>query len=130
MFAIEFANEKNPLTGAITRSHIPDEERVFENFILANKPIRKALRFFETYLLVDNKLGGKFILSLEIPIKFDERFKVTSVSFLISDFNLLSCELDNFTFNMLYSVILYQYFIKMKYNGAVAIIYKKDCVLS
>ena len=86
---------------------MPDQEWVYENFILADKPIRKALRIFENYLLVDNKLGGKLILSLEIPIKFDERFKVTSVSFLISDFNLLSCELDNVTFNMLYSVIFY-----------------------
>ena len=28
---------------------------------------------------------------LELPITFDERFKVTSVLFLIPDFNLLSC---------------------------------------
>ena len=30
----------------------------------------------------------------EFPIKFDERFKVISVPFFISDFNILSCELD------------------------------------
>ena len=39
---------------------------------------------------------------LESPIIFDERFKVTSVQFFIADFNLLSCELDNFTFNVLF----------------------------
>ena len=32
----------------------------------------------------------------------DERFKITSISFFIADFNLLSCELDNFTFNVFY----------------------------
>ena len=38
---------------------------------------------------------GKISLTLESPTTFDERFKVTSVPFFISDFNLLSCELDN-----------------------------------
>ena len=45
--------------------------------------------------------------SLELPIKVDERFKVTSVPFFIADFNLLNCESDNFTFDVLYWVILY-----------------------
>ena len=31
-----------------------------------------------------------------------KRFKVTLVPFFIPDFNLLSCELDNFTFKQLY----------------------------
>ena len=56
---------------------------------------------------VDNISCRKLVLSLEFPIKFDERFKVTSVQFFIPDFNLLSCELDNFTIKVLYSVILY-----------------------
>ena len=35
-------------------------------------------------------------------MKFDERFKTTSVPFLIPDFDLSSYELDNFTFKKLY----------------------------
>ena len=31
--------------------------------------------------------------------RFDERFNVTSVPFFTPDFDLLNCELDNFTFN-------------------------------
>ena len=68
-----------------------------ENVILADKPFANALRISETYVLVNNNLCVKLVLSLELPIKFDERFKVTSVP-LIADFNLLSCELDNFIF--------------------------------
>ena len=34
--------------------------------------------------------------------KNDERFKVTSVLFCIENFNLWSCELDNFTLSVLY----------------------------
>ena len=47
------------------------------------------------------------VSSLEFPIKFVEKFKVTSVPFFIPDFDLLSCKLDNFTFNVLYWVIFY-----------------------
>ena len=71
---------------------------VSENVILADKPFANALRISETYVLVKNNLCVKLVPSLELPIKFDERFKVTSVPFFIVDFNLLSCELDNFTF--------------------------------
>ena len=56
---------------------------------------------------VINNLRRKLVSSLKFLIKFDERFKVISVPFFISDFNLLSYELDKFTFNVLYSVILY-----------------------
>ena len=56
---------------------------------------------------VINNLHRKLVSSLKFLIKFDERFKVISVPFFISDFNLLSYELDKFTFNVLYSVILY-----------------------
>ena len=41
-----------------------------------------------------------------VGITLDEKFKATSMPFFIPDFNLLSCELDNFTFKLLYSVIL------------------------
>ena len=49
-------------------------------------------------MLFNNDLCGKLASSLELPITFAERCKVTSVPFCIPDFNLLSCELDNFTF--------------------------------
>ena len=39
--------------------------------------------------------------SLEFPINFDERLKVTSGSFFIPEFNLLGCDLDNFTIKVL-----------------------------
>ena len=58
----------------------------------------------EACVLVNNNLCGKyFIIRITNHI---ERLKVISVSFFIADFNLLSCELDNFTFKMLYIVIL------------------------
>ena len=55
-----------------------------------------------TCVLLNNNLCGKLVSSLERPIKFDERFKFTSVPFFIVDFNLLSYELDNFTFSVLH----------------------------
>ena len=44
----------------------------------------------------------KNILIIESPTTFDGRFKITSVPFFIPDFKLLSCELDSFTFKVLY----------------------------
>ena len=58
----------------------------------------------------------KLVPSLEFPIKFDERLKVTSVPFLIPDFSLSSCELDRFAFIVLYWIILYYYYIKAKWS--------------
>ena len=55
---------------------------------------------FETCVLVNNNLCGKIVLSL--PVKMDERFKVISVLFRIAEISLLSSELDNFLFNVLY----------------------------
>ena len=75
--------------------------------MLADEPSSKALRSFETCVLVNINLCGKLFSSLESPTSFDEIFKVTSVLFFIPDFNLLSCELDNITFKVLYRVILY-----------------------
>ena len=49
----------------------------FKNFILTNESFAKALWSFETCVLVKNKLWEKFFLLLELPIKFDESFKVT-----------------------------------------------------
>ena len=44
----------------------------------------------------------KIIFTIRTTNKIYGRFKVTPVPFLIADFNLLSCELDNFTFNVIY----------------------------
>ena len=78
------------------------ENRVFENFILANEPLAKALQILETCLLVNSNLCGKLVSLLELPITFHERLKITSVPIFITDFNLLSCDLDNFIFKVLY----------------------------
>ena len=58
------------------------------------------LRSLKACVLVNNNRCGKLVSSLESPTTFDENFKVTSVPILIPDFNSLSCELDNFTFNL------------------------------
>ena len=79
---------------------------VFENFISGDKPFAKALRISETCVIVYVEML-MLVSSLEFPIKFVEKFKVTSVPFFIPDFDLLRCKLDNFTFNMLYWVIFY-----------------------
>ena len=63
---------------------------VLENFILAYKPFLKALKMFETCVLLTNNLCRKLVSSLEFLRKCYERFKVTSVLFLIADFCLLS----------------------------------------
>ena len=77
---------------------------VFDNVISVDDLSAKALRRFETCLLVDNNLWGKLVSWLRI--KFDNNLKTTSVSFFMVDFNLLSCEFDTFTFTPYY-VILY-----------------------
>ena len=59
-------------------------------------------KFYKTCVSVNKNLCGKLFSSLESPTAFDERFKVTSVPFFVTDLNLLSCELDNFTFKVLY----------------------------
>ena len=62
-------------------------------------------KFYEALklvVLVNNNFCGKLFSSLESPATFDEVLKVTSLPFLIPGFNLLSCELDNFRFNVLY----------------------------
>ena len=68
-------------------------------------------KFYETCVLVNNNLSEKLFSSLESPTTFDESFKVTSVPFFFPDFNSLSCELDNFTFQ---SVILSHFILKQK----------------
>ena len=72
-----------------------------------------VLRSFETCVLVNN-LCRKLFSSLVSPTTFDETFKVTPVPFFVPNFNLWSYELDNFTFKVLYWVILYWYYIRTK----------------
>ena len=79
---------------------------VFANFILADEFFAKALRSFGPCLLVSYSLWGKFVSSL------DETFLITSVAFFVANFNLLSCEWDNFTVTLLDWVILHWYYIK------------------
>ena len=62
----------------------------------------QVLRSPETCVLVNNNLCGNLCSSLESSTIFDGSFKVTSLPFCISDFDLLSCELDSFTFKVLY----------------------------
>ena len=72
-----------------------------DNLISVDEWLAKALRRFATCLFVNNNSSS------ELPIIVDDNLKITSVSFFIADFNLLSCEFDNFTFKLLYCVILY-----------------------
>ena len=57
-----------------------------DNSILADEPFTKALRSFETCVLVNNNLYRKLISSLELPTTFEEIFKVPSVPFFILQF--------------------------------------------
>ena len=74
----------------------------FDNFILAEDLFAKVLQSLETFVFVSNNLCRNLFSSLELPKTFNRSFKVTSVPFFLSDFSLLSCELENFTFKVLY----------------------------
>ena len=74
----------------------------FDNLISVNMWLAKALRRFATCLLVKNILCGKLVSSSELSVIFDDNLKITSVSLFIANFNLLSCEFDNFTFKLLH----------------------------
>ena len=56
---------------------------VFENFILADESFPKALRIFETCVLVNNNLCRKLFSSLESPTTFNERLKLLRSHFLL-----------------------------------------------
>ena len=62
----------------------------------------KDLRISEYCVSVSNNICRTLVLSLELPFKLDETFTVTLALVFIPDFNLLSCALDNFTFEVLY----------------------------
>ena len=55
---------------------------IFDDFIIVEEPFAKPLRSLETFVLVNNNLCRKLYSLLELPITFDERFKLTSVPFL------------------------------------------------
>ena len=62
--------------------------------MLVDEAFQKALGSLYTYVLVNNNLYGKLVSSLGSPTSYHKKFKVNSVPFFISDFNLLSCELE------------------------------------
>ena len=66
----------------------PPDCPILSNLVFDN--LQKALRSFETCVLVNNNLCGKLFSSLESPTTFDEVFKVSQEPFLIPDFNLVS----------------------------------------
>ena len=101
-----FSNGPSNLPGSPPDCIILDNS-VFDNLISADDWFAKALRRFATCQLVNNNSWGKFVLSLESPIIFDDNYKTTSDSFFFADFNLLSSEFDSFTFKLLYCVTLY-----------------------
>ena len=55
--------------------------------MLADELFARALQIFETCVSFNYNLCRKLVSSLKFPIKFDERFKVTSVPFSIADIN-------------------------------------------
>ena len=80
----------------------------FDNFILADKLFAQALQSLENCLSVSNNLRGKLVSTLESPITFDERFKVTLAPFFTTNFDILCYELDNFMLSHLHiDIILY-----------------------
>ena len=71
---------------------------VFDNSILGDELFANGLRNLETCQPVNNNLFRKLVSSLESPITYDERFKVSSAPFCISDFELLRSKLGKCTF--------------------------------
>lgn len=59
------------------------------------------LHSLETCISVNNNLRGKLDSLLESPMLFDIRVKLTSVPIILADFNLWSCESDNFIYKVL-----------------------------
>ena len=64
--------------------------------------LQKFLQSLETFVLVNDNLCRNLFLSLESPKTFNGSFRVTSVPVFLPDCSLLSCELENFTFKVLY----------------------------
>ena len=77
---------------------------VFNNFMLAEKLFLKALRSFETCVLVNNNLCRKLFLSLRSSAIFGQIFKATSIPFFIPHFKLLIWELVKKTLRLKYYI--------------------------
>ena len=91
------------------------QERVFDDFILADKLFAKDLQRLNTCYLVRDDLCGKLALSLELPPIFDDNRKVTSVLLFTADFSLPSYEFNIFPFTLCHiASYLYSYYIKPK----------------
>ena len=58
------------------------------------EPVSEALKIFKTCVLVINSWWVILVLSLVSPITFNERFKVSWISFFIQDFDLFNCQFD------------------------------------
>ena len=69
---------------------------VFDDFISFDEPFAKAFEDLQLFLLVNNRLYGKF---LSLPTMSDDNLTVMSLAF-VEDFNLLSWEYDNLTFTV------------------------------
>ena len=65
--------------------------------MLVADPFVKDLGISETCALVNNNLCGKLVLPSPKHLKLLEHH-------FFSDLNLMSCELDNFVFKLLYQV--------------------------
>ena len=78
-----------------------------EFLTIISKPMNwmfaKALRGLQTFLSCISKFWGKLV-SL-VPIMFNDNHRDTSVAFFVTDFSLLRCNIDNFTFTLWYWVV-------------------------
>ena len=80
--------------------------------MLAEELFAKALQSSETCIIVNNNPCRRLFSSVNLQHHL-KNFKVTSVLPFTPYFDLLSCELDNFTFKILHWV-LFWYYIKIK----------------
>ena len=92
---------------------------IFDNLILADKLFVQFLRSSEASLPVSNNLCRKLVSLAELPIIFDNSFRVTLASFFVADFSLLSCEIDTFAFTLLYWLILILILYQSKINESI-----------
>ena len=71
---------------------------VIEFLITLHYVMNYLKKLYEACVLVNNSLYRKLVSSLESKTAFDE---ITMVQFFIPDFNILICQLENFTFKVL-----------------------------
>ena len=74
----------------------------FDKFILAEESFAQPFRSLKICILVKNNLDRKLVSSLESLTTLNESFEVSPAPLFILAFNLLSYELDNFMFTVLY----------------------------